>query len=187
MYVIAGLGNPGRRYADTRHNMGFITLDHLAEDLGVRIDRVKHRALTGETRISGEKVMLVKPQTFMNSSGESIREIMDFYKVEHDRLIIVYDDLDLDCGVLRIRKKGSAGTHNGMRSVIAMLGYDDFPRIRIGIGGNGRIDIIDYVIGRFTKEEREPLERAVERACSALKCYIEEGIEKAMNRYNGQS
>lgn len=186
MYVIVGLGNPGRKYAQTRHNMGFITVDHLAEKMNVKINKLKFKALVGEMRLSGHKVLLVKPQTFMNLSGESLREVVNFYKVDHDKLLLIYDDLDIETGSIRIRKKGSAGTHNGMRSVIRQLGFDDFPRIRIGIGSNGRTDIIDYVTGGFTGEEAGPLEKAVEQACSAVECYIEEGIEKAMNRYNGE-
>jgi PTH1 family peptidyl-tRNA hydrolase len=184
--LIVGLGNPGREYAQTRHNMGFITLDHLAAQLGVDINRIKFKSLVGETRLSGQKVVLLKPQTYMNNSGEAVREAVSFYKIEPENLIVVYDDLDIELGTLRIRKKGSAGTHNGMRSVIRLLGFDNFPRVRVGIGSNGDTDIINYVIGGFRKEEVEPLERAVEQACRALKCYVEYGIEKAMQDYNGK-
>jgi len=185
MYIIAGLGNPGEKYAQTRHNMGFMTIDYLANELGVTVNKIKHKALVGDVNISGHKVMLVKPQTFMNLSGEAIREIMNYYKVEHEHLIIVYDDLDIEIGNIRIRKKGSAGTHNGMRSVVGQLGYDDFPRIRIGIGGNKKKDIIDFVIGGFDKNEKEPLEKAVIQSSKALKAIVTDGIEKAMNKYNG--
>lgn len=188
MYLIAGLGNPGRRYATTRHNLGFFTVDHLAETLGVEVKRVKFKGLLGEARLAvpggEEKLLLLKPQTYMNLSGESLREAAGFYKMEHDHLILIYDDLDLPVGRIRVRPQGSAGTHNGMRSVIDQLGYDDFPRIRIGIGSPGQMDITDYVTGRFTKEEVAPLEGAVERATKACLCIIREGVQAAMNRYN---
>lgn len=186
MYVLAGLGNPGEKYAQTRHNMGFLTVDHLAEKLGIKINKMKCKALVGETRLFDQKIFLVKPQTYMNRSGDSIRELVEYYKVAHDHLMIVYDDLDLDVGVVRIRKKGSAGTHNGMRSVIARLGYDDFPRIRLGIGNNGTTDIIHYVLGGFSRQEVAPLERAVEAACQAMITLVKDGIDRAMQEYNGR-
>ncbi len=187
MYVVCGLGNPGKRYANTRHNLGFITVDRLAEKLGTDVKRVKFKALVGEARIGvpAEKVILVKPQTYMNLSGESLREVVDFYKIEPDHLIVIYDDLDLDVGRLRIRPHGSAGTHKGMQSVIYQLGFDDFPRIRIGIGDRGNMDIKDYVTGGFTKEEVGPLEDAVDRAVEAVLCIIREDVTTAMNKYNG--
>ena len=134
MYVIAGLGNPGKKYENTRHNMGFITIDQLAEKHNIKVDKLKFKALVGEGRIAGQKVMLVKPQTYMNLSGESIREVMNFYKLEPENLIVIYDDIDIEAGTLRIRKFGSAGTHNGMKSVVYQLQSDRFPRIRLGIG-----------------------------------------------------
>ncbi|MGI6737534.1 MAG: aminoacyl-tRNA hydrolase [Anaerovoracaceae bacterium] len=185
MFLIVGLGNPGREYEQTRHNIGFLTVDHLAEQLGVRIGRRKCRALVGELRLDGEKVMLAKPQTYMNSSGESVRPLADYYDVPLDHILVIYDDLDLPVGTVRIRRKGSAGTHNGMRSVLQHLGSEDVPRLRIGIGSNGREDIIDYVIGGFRHEDVEPLEHAIERACDAIRCFVAEGIEKAMTTYNG--
>lgn len=185
-YLIAGLGNPGSKYQNTRHNMGFIVLDSLADDLGISIDRAKHKALMCETKISGKSVILAKPQTFMNLSGDSVSELVRFYKIRRDHIMVVYDDLDIPAGTIRIRKKGSAGTHNGMRSVVSRLGYDDFPRMRIGIGSNGGTDIINYVIGGFSEDEKEPLARAVSQAVRALKSYVVEGLDKAMNRYNGK-
>lgn len=187
MYVVCGLGNPGKRYANTRHNLGFITIDRLAEKLGVDVKRVKFKALVAEARVGAcaEKVILVKPQTYMNLSGESVREVVDFYKVEPDHLIVVYDDLDLDVGRIRIRPQGSAGTHRGMQSVIYQLGFDNFPRIRIGIGDRGVMDIKDYVTGGFSKEEVGPLEDAVDRAVGAILTIIENGTAAAMNQYNG--
>ena len=183
MYIIAGLGNPGKKYENTRHNIGFITLDFLAERHDIKINKIKHKALVGEGRIAGQKVLLVKPQTYMNLSGESLREVMDYYKVDIEDMIVIYDDIDLDAGAVRIRKKGSAGTHNGMRSIVQHLGTD-FPRIRMGIGKDKRGDLVDFVLGGFTKEDKEVLEPAVERAALAVECYVDEGIEKAMNKYN---
>ncbi len=183
MYIIAGLGNPGKKYENTRHNIGFITLDFLAERHDIKINKIKHKALVGEGRISGQKVLLVKPQTYMNLSGESLREVMDYYKVDIEDMIVIYDDIDLPAGTVRIRKKGSAGTHNGMRSIVQHLGTD-FPRIRMGIGNDRKGDLVDFVLGGFSKEDKEVLEPAVERAALAVECYVDEGIEKSMNKYN---
>lgn len=183
MYIIAGLGNPGKKYENTRHNIGFITLDFLAERHDIKINKIKHKALVGEGRISGQKVLLVKPQTYMNLSGESLREVMDYYKVDIEDMIVIYDDIDLPAGAVRIRKKGSAGTHNGMRSIVRHLGTD-FPRIRMGIGNDRKGDLADFVLSGFSKEDKEVLEPAVERAVFAVECYVDEGIEKAMNKYN---
>lgn len=183
MYIIAGLGNPGKKYENTRHNIGFITLDFLAERHDIKINKIKHKALVGEGRIAGQKVLLVKPQTYMNLSGESLREVMDYYKVDIEDMIVIYDDIDLDAGAVRIRKKGGPGTHNGMKSIVQHLGTD-FPRIRMGIGKDRKGDLADFVLGGFTKEDREVLEHAVERAALSIECYVDEGIEKAMNKYN---
>ena len=184
MYIIAGLGNPGKKYENTRHNIGFITLDLLAERNDIKINKIKHKALVGEGCISGQKVLLVKPQTYMNLSGQSLREVMSYYKEDVSRLIVIYDDIDIPMGSVRIRKKGSAGTHNGMRSIVYDLQSDQFPRIRIGIGKERRSDLRDFVIGGFSKEEKEPLENAVRRAAAAAECIVEKGIDKAMNEYN---
>ena len=183
MYIIAGLGNPGKKYENTRHNIGFITLDYLAERHDIKINKIKHKALVGEGRISGQKVLLVQPQTYMNLSGESLREVMDYYKEDIEDMIVIYDDIDLEAGAVRIRKKGGPGTHNGMRSIVQHLGTD-FPRIRMGIGKDRRGDLVDFVLGGFTKEDKEVLEPAIERAALAIEMYIGEGIEKAMNQYN---
>lgn len=186
MYVICGLGNPGKKYANTRHNMGFITIDQLAEKHDIKVDKVKFKALVGEGRIAGQKVLLVKPQTYMNLSGESVQEVMHFYKLDPEELLVIYDDLDLEVGALRLRKFGSAGTHNGMRSVVQHLNSDRFPRIRLGIGANGKRDIIDHVIGGFTKEEVPVLEEAVTKAVAAVECMLAEGIDRAMSQYNSK-
>lgn len=186
MYIIAGLGNPGKKYENTRHNLGFITVDQLAKKMGIKIDKIKFKSLVGEGRIGTEKVVLIKPQTFMNNSGEAIREVMDFYKAEPENLMVIYDDVDIPTGNIRIRTGGSGGTHNGMRSIISLIHTDRFPRIRVGIGREERGDLVDYVLGGFNKEEVEPLERACTRAMEAAICYVENGIDIAMNRYNKQ-
>ena len=184
MYVIAGLGNPGKKYENTRHNMGFLVLDELASKYGIKVSRIKHKALVGEGNIAGEKVLLVKPQTYMNLSGESLREVMSYYKVPIENLVVIYDDLDLETGTLRIRKKGSAGSHNGMKSVIYQLQDDGFPRIRVGIGASGDTDWKDYVCGTVSKEEAGILATAIRNAADAAACMIEEGVDIAMNKYN---
>jgi PTH1 family peptidyl-tRNA hydrolase len=185
MYVIVGLGNPGKRYENTKHNIGFIALDLLAEKHGIKINSIKHKALVGEGRIADQKVILVKPQTYMNLSGNSVREVAAYYKVDLGNLIVVYDDVDLPMGRLRIRERGSAGTHNGMRSIIYDLQEDGFPRVRIGIGGEIRGRLADYVIGGFGKGERHRMEESISRAVNALECIITDGIGRAMNEFNG--
>jgi PTH1 family peptidyl-tRNA hydrolase len=184
MYVIVGLGNPGKKYENTRHNIGFITVDLLAERHGIKINKIKHKALVGEGTISDQKVLLVKPQTYMNLSGNSVREVMAYYKVEVENLLVIYDDIDIPTGSVRIRKKGSAGTHNGMRSVIYDLQSDQFPRIRIGMGGNIKADLKDFVTGGFTKNEKAMMEKAVEHSADSVECFLRSGIDKAMNEYN---
>ena len=151
--------------------------------IDIKINKIKHKALVGEGRIAGQKVLLVEPQTYMNLSGESLREVMDYYKVDIEDMIVIYDDIDLEAGAVRIRKKGGPGTHNGMRSIVQHLGTD-FPRIRMGIGKDRRGDLVDFVLGGFTKEDKEILEPAIERAALAIEMYISDGIEKAMNKYN---
>lgn len=184
MYVIAGLGNPGRKYENTRHNMGFLALDALAARCGIKVSKIRHKALIGEGIIAGEKVILVKPQTYMNLSGESLREVMAYYKVPIENLLVIYDDMDLETGTLRIRKKGSSGSHNGMKSVIYQLQDDGFPRIRIGIGNSDSTDWKDYVCGAITEKEAEILKGTIDTAVDATICMIENGIDIAMNRYN---
>lgn len=184
MYVIVGLGNPGRRYENTRHNIGFITIDYLADRQEIKVNKIKHKSLVGEGRISGQKVLLVKPQTYMNLSGHAVREVMDYYKEEIENLIVIYDDVDIDVGAVRIRKKGSAGTHNGMKSIIYDMQSDLFPRIRIGMGAQRKMPLRDFVTGGFSKEEKPLLEEAVVRAALATQCIVEKGIDKAMNEYN---
>lgn len=186
MYLIVGLGNPGKEYANTKHNIGFITIDYLEEKHNLKVNKIKHKALVGEGFISHEKVMLIKPQTYMNLSGQSVREAMDYYKIDIENLVVIYDDIDIPMGSLRIRKKGSAGTHNGMRSIIQQLGDDNFPRIRIGIGSDrGQVPLANYVISGFKgKKELRLMEDAVINAASAIETLISDGLDAAMQKYN---
>ncbi len=184
MYVIVGLGNPGKKYENTRHNMGFITVDQIAEEYQVKVDRIKHKSLVGECNIAGQKVLLVKPQTYMNLSGQAVREVLNYYKVPTENLIVIYDDIDIPTGTIRLRKKGSGGTHNGMRNIIYLLEDDNFPRVRVGIGSEKPVNLINYVTGSVTKGEKELLEEAITNAAKGAICIVEEGIERAMNKYN---
>lgn len=185
-YVIVGLGNPGKKYATTRHNVGFLALDSLAMDSDIQITKIKHKALLGEGRIAGKKVVLVKPQTYMNKSGESVQELVNFYKIPLENLIVIYDDIDLDPGRLRIRKKGSGGSHNGMRNIIRLLGDDGFPRIRIGVGKppEGQ-DLASFVLSQFHDDEKRDVADAVENAAKAAATMVTDGLDIAMNTYNG--
>ena len=185
MYLIAGLGNPTREYEKTRHNVGFEAIDILADKAGTTVTEKKHKALYGKGYIGGQKVILAKPQTYMNLSGESIREIADFYKIEPENIIILCDDINLSEGQLRIRLKGSAGGHNGLKNIISHLGTQEFPRIRIGVGEKPRgMDLADYVLGRFPKEQQAVMEEAYRDAAEAACMMIEEGADAAMNHYN---
>ena len=184
MFVIVGLGNPGKKYENTRHNMGFLTIDLLAEEYDIKVDKLKFKSLVGEGRIAGQRVLLMKPQTYMNLSGEAVREAISFYKIEPEELIVIYDDIDIPTGTFRIRKKGSAGTHNGMRSVVHQIQSDQFPRIRVGIGSEKKVDLINYVTGVVSKGEKELLEDALVKSAKAAACIVEKGIDKAMNEYN---
>ena len=186
MLIIAGLGNPGREYENTRHNAGFMVLDALADKLGADISERKHKALCGKAVIGGQKVILLKPQTYMNSSGESIRAAADYYKVAPEDILVIYDDISLAPGQLRIRAKGSAGGHNGIKSIISHLGCDTFPRIRVGIGGEKHPgqDLADYVLGHFSGEEKEKLDEALENVVKAAELIAMDEIDEAMNRYS---
>lgn len=185
MYLIAGLGNPTREYEKTRHNVGFEAIDILADKAGTTVTEKKHKALYGKGYIGGQKVVLAKPQTYMNLSGESIREIADFYKIEPENIIILCDDINLSEGQLRIRLKGSAGGHNGLKNIISHLGTQEFPRIRIGVGEKPRgMDLADYVLGRFPKEQQAVMEEAYRDAAEAACMMIEDGADAAMNHYN---
>lgn len=185
MYLIAGLGNPTREYEKTRHNVGFEAIDILADKAGTTVTEKKHKALYGKGYIGGQKVILAKPQTYMNLSGESIREIADFYKIEPENIIILCDDINLSEGQLRIRLNGSAGGHNGLKNIISHLGTQEFPRIRIGVGEKPRgMDLADYVLGRFPKEQQAVMEEAYRDAAEAACMMIEDGADAAMNHYN---
>lgn len=186
MYLIAGLGNPTREYEKTRHNVGFDTIDVLADRINTDVAERKFKGLYGKGMLGGEKVILLKPQTFMNLSGESVRAAADFYKIPPDHIIVIYDDISLDVGHLRIRTKGSAGGHNGIKNIIAHLGTQEFPRIKIGVGGKPpRMDLADYVLSRFLAEERKIMETAFRDAAEAAGVLIAEGPDAAMNRFNG--
>lgn len=188
MYIIAGLGNPGKQYDMTRHNIGFHTIDYIADCRNVRMNKLKFKAVYGETVIGGEKVYLVKPQTFMNLSGDSIGEMAKFYKVPAENIIVISDDISLDTGRLRVRAKGSAGGHNGLKSIIQRLGSDAFARVRMGVGApkHEDYDLADFVLGRFTKEEIPVMEEAIKKAALAVEEIISAGTESAMNKFNGK-
>lgn len=183
MYIIAGLGNPGSKYENTRHNMGFKAIDTMASEFGIDVNRAKFKGLIGEGRIGSEKVILLKPQTYMNLSGQSVREIMNFYKIPEENLIVIYDDFDLPIGSIRVRKSGGPGTHNGMKSVVQELGSRKFPRVRVGIGSSDG-STIQFVIGKVGKDEQQILNEAAEAAASAAADIIRIGIENAMNIHN---
>ena len=186
MYVIAGLGNPGREYEGSRHNVGFMTLDALADKYNIDVREKAFKGLIGKGVIEGNKVILVKPQTYMNLSGECIRQVMDYYKVDPSEFIVIYDDISLVPGGIRIRKKGSAGGHNGIKNIIAHLGTQEFPRVRIGVGEKpARMDLADYVLGHFPKEEAETMTTAFKDGAAAVVDMMTEGVEAAMNHFNG--
>lgn len=187
MYLIAGLGNLGREYTGTRHNIGFEAIDAICAKYDIKLGKEKFRAVYGDGFIGGERVLVVKPQTYMNLSGESIREIADWYKIDDESIIIIYDDVSLPVGKLRIREKGSAGGHNGIKSIIYQLQTDIFTRIKIGIGmpEHSGYDMKDYVLGKFSKEETEILIKSVIRAAEAIEEIIVSGAKSAMNKFNG--
>ena len=187
MYLIAGLGNPTREYDKTRHNVGFSVIDVLADKYNIDVSDRKHKALCGRGVIEGEKVLLLKPQTFMNLSGESIREAVDYYKIDPEDIIVIYDDISLDPGQLRIRLKGSAGGHNGIKNIIAHLGTQEFPRIKVGVGAKPpKMDLADYVLSRFGAEEQKLMDEAFGEAAEAAVMMMTAGAERAMNHYNAK-
>lgn len=187
MYLIAGLGNPTKEYDKTRHNVGFSVIDVLADRYRIDISEKKHKALCGRGVIEGQKVLLLKPQTFMNLSGESIRAAADYYKIEPEEMIVIYDDISLDPGQLRIRLKGSAGGHNGIKNIIANLGTQDFPRIKVGVGAKPpRMDLADYVLSRFGAVEQKLMEEAFGEAAEAAVMMMTDGAERAMNHFNAK-
>jgi PTH1 family peptidyl-tRNA hydrolase len=186
MYLVVGLGNPGKQYEMTRHNIGFHTIDYIADQNKVKINKLKYKALYGETTIGGEKVYLVKPQTFMNLSGDSVIEFANFYKIPAENIIVINDDISLDTGRIRVRAKGSAGGHNGLKSIIYQLKSDNFPRVKMGVGApkHEDYDLADYVLGRFTKDEIPVMEDAIIKASKAVEEIIKNGAQSAMNKCN---
>ena len=186
MYLIVGLGNPGPEYENTRHNLGFRVINELASRLGLKSLRSKHQSFIGEGEIAGHKVLLAEPQTFMNNSGAAVRELMSWYKIEAKNLIVIYDDVDLEVGQIRLREKGSAGGHHGIESLIAHVGTTEFARIRIGISRPSLTgDVADYVLQKIPPAQREPLDEAVLTAADAVTSIITDGLAVAMNRFNG--
>ena len=186
MYIIAGLGNPSREYAHTRHNAGFDVIDILADKNNIGVDTVKFKALIGKGMIDGQKVILVKPQTYMNLSGESLREVVDYFKIDiSSELIVIYDDIYLDPGNIRVRKRGSAGGHNGMKNIISHLGSEDFIRVRIGVGEKPKgYDLKDFVLGHFSDEEREAMQTGLISGANAVGALLTEDVDTVMSRYN---
>ena len=186
-WLLVGLGNPGTQYENTRHNVGFLVADELAERQNAPIQRLKFKALTNLLTISGEKVLVMKPVTYMNLSGEAVRPAADFYKIPPDHVLVISDDTALAVGRLRIRKGGSAGGHNGLKSIIQHLGTDQFPRLRVGVGEKPHpdYDMADWVLGKFQGEDRKAIDAAVKRAADAVECLIGEGPDRAMNKFNG--
>ena len=185
MYYIVGLGNPGLQYENTRHNVGFMTIDYLANKYDIDVRKSKFKSLYGQGEISGHKVMLIKPQTYMNNSGEAVRELRNFYKFDIDKLIVIYDDIDIDFGTIRIRKKGSAGSHNGMKSIIYQIQDDQFPRIKVSIGKKPeKWDLANFVLSGFSKEEAKILEDEIRIAAEGIEIILKDDIDKAMNKCN---
>ena len=185
MYLIVGLGNPGKEYENTRHNMGFKVLNKLSKKYNIPITKSKFNGKYGTGIIENEKVILLEPQTYMNLSGEAIKPMLDFYKVDYSNLLVIYDDIDTNPGKIRIRKKGGPGTHNGMKSVVSRLNSEDFPRVRVGIGmPEFKGDLVNYVIGNITDEDYEELKKGINKASEAVASIIKDGIDMAMNKYN---
>ncbi len=186
MFIIVGLGNPTAEYAGTRHNVGFDVIDMVADKYNISMTERKHRAFCGKGIIAGQKVILAKPQTYMNLSGESVRSLLDYYKIdEESELLVIYDDISLDVGQLRIRKKGSAGGHNGIKNIIQHLGTSVFPRIKVGVGEKPKdYDLVDYVLGHFSKGEKEIMAEGYRRAAEAIEMIVQDEMDAAMNEFN---
>ncbi len=185
-FMVVGLGNPGKEYEFTRHNAGFLTVDHLAVEENFDIKKLKYKALIGDAVIAGHRCLVVKPQTYMNNSGEAVREIAQFYKIPPEKIIVIFDDISLDCGKLRIRRKGTDGGHNGIKSIIFHLNSDNFPRIKVGVGAKPHPDynLADWVLSTFKKDEMEELKKAITKATEVLPYILDGEIDKAMNKAN---
>lgn len=186
MYILAGLGNPGSKYENTRHNIGWMAIDALAKEQGVSVDRMKFHALTGQCVLAGQKVLLMKPTTYMNNSGEAIEEARNFYKIPTSNVIVISDDINLAPGKMRIRRKGGAGGHNGLKSIIECMGTEDFPRVRLGIGAKSHpdMDLADYVLGKFPKGEQEAIDKVLKNAALAAELIVDGDVNEAMNQFN---
>lgn len=184
MYIVVGLGNPGKEYENTRHNVGFMAIDKLSEKLSISVEKNKHKSLIGKDIIKQETIMLVKPQTFMNLSGEAVIDILNFYKEKPEKVIVIVDDIDLPLGKIRIKKKGSAGTHNGLKSIVSCTNSQDFIRIKVGVGQNRDIDLVNYVLGAFSKDERQIIDNNIEKVCEAVLMITDGKIAEAMNKFN---
>lgn len=186
-YLLVGLGNPGKEYEGTRHNTGFMAIDKIAGDAGVKLDRLKFKGLCASTTFGGKKVLLLKPSTFMNLSGQSVTEAMHFYKLPPEKVIVFFDDISLPCGHLRIRRKGSDGGHNGMKNILYLSGSDQFPRIKIGVGKkpNPQWDLADWVLSHFSTDEMKLMDESTKNAAAAAALMVNDKIDEAMNRYNG--
>lgn len=185
-YMIVGLGNPGKKYDNTRHNVGFMCLDMLAEENGVKINKLKFSALIADVRLSGVRCLLMKPQTFMNLSGDAVVQAANFYKIPAEKIIVVFDDISLDVGKLRIRRKGSHGGHNGLKSIAAQLSSNDYPRIKIGVGAKPHpdYDLADWVLSNFTKDETKLLKSALENSVKSAELMVKDQVDEAMSKYN---
>ena len=184
MFLIVGLGNPGKEYAGTRHNIGFEAVDYIADKYNIELNRIKFKGIFGEGMINGKKVILLKPTTYMNLSGESIREVVNFYKISNEDIIVIYDDISLEVGRLRIREKGSHGGHNGIKSIIANLSSDVFPRVKIGVGGP-KGDLVSHVLGKFSNSEIEVLRESIMATSEAVSTILSRDTKEAMNKFNG--
>ena len=187
MKLIAGLGNPGKEYAGTRHNIGFGVIVRLSDEYNIPLNSKEHKAVCGKGFIEGEKVILAQPQTFMNLSGESVGRMADYYKIEPEDIIIAYDDIDLEVGQIRVRRKGSAGGHNGIKNIIAHLGTNEFPRVKVGVGAKPQGgDLVRHVLGRFSKEDEKKMDEALDEAVKAVVTIVTQDVDAAMNQYNGK-
>ena len=187
MKLVAGLGNPGRDYAGTRHNIGFGVIARISDKYNIPLTGKEHKAICGKGMIGGGKVILAQPQTFMNLSGECVRSLVDYYKLESEDIIIAYDDIDLEVGQLRIRSKGSAGGHNGIKNIISHLGTNEFPRVKVGVGGKPEGgDLVRHVLGRFSREDEKVIGEVLDVAVEAVETILSDGVEAAMNRYNAK-
>lgn len=185
-YLIVGLGNPESKYLHTRHNAGFLAIDRIGEKSGIAVDRMKYKALSGVGQIGGKRVLLMKPQTYMNNSGEAVQEAMSFYKIPAEKVLVIFDDISLDVGKMRIRRKGSDGGHNGIKSIIQLCGSENFPRIKIGVGKKPHpgYDLADWVLSRFTEDERKALSPVFDQSWESVKLFLDGQLDKAMNQFN---